>query len=102
MHEVDPYIKDIRRLSDEVNAEITLAKYQADREDQEIQKRDRDEASKSRRVLKWFVSKAEQDLSAIRSKQEQQSIRKLSAYSQNLARPESLLTMDRATKTKET
>lgn len=78
--EFKPDVDDIQRLGKEVTNEITLAKALADRQDQELQKKERVAASRQRSTLKRFIPKIENELDEIKKLQLLQSIRQSSEY----------------------
>ncbi|RDA94437.1 hypothetical protein CP533_2254 [Ophiocordyceps camponoti-saundersi (nom. inval.)] len=66
----------IQGCGKEVKAEVALAKAQADRQDQELQKKEREAASKSRLTLNGFMSKANDGIDNIRQEQLQRDQRR--------------------------
>ena len=71
---------EIQKLGKEVKDEIALAKAHADRQDQELQEKERVAQSRQRSRVKKFIPKAEKELETIKELQLQQSTRQLSQY----------------------
>ena len=78
--EFKPDIDAIQRYSDYVQREITLAKAQADRQDQQLQAREREEALQSRRGLNSFFSQNTTQLAEIREWEVQRHERQRRQY----------------------
>lgn len=78
--EFKPDVNDIKRLGNEVKNEIVLAKAQADRQDQELQEKERAAASKQRSRLRKFIPNVENELDTIKKLQVQQSMLRSSEY----------------------
>ncbi|RBA12849.1 hypothetical protein FPRO05_14071 [Fusarium proliferatum] len=74
--EFEPDASDIRRMGKNVEDEINLAKAQADRQDQMVQKKERVAASKQRSRLGKFIPKVESELDTIKELQMQRSTRR--------------------------
>ncbi|KAG7291980.1 hypothetical protein NEMBOFW57_002009 [Staphylotrichum longicolle] len=69
-------ISTIQKCGDEVREEITLAKARADFQDQELQRKEREAASGSRRKFKAMLSRTGNDLETIKEWQLQQEKRR--------------------------
>ena len=70
----------IQRCGDEVKEEIVLAKAQADLQDQELQKKEREAASGHRRKLRDILSRTGNDLDTVKEWQLQQDRRRLGMF----------------------
>ncbi|RDA89289.1 hypothetical protein CP532_0587 [Ophiocordyceps camponoti-leonardi (nom. inval.)] len=74
--EFKPDIDAVQASGKEVKAEVALAKAQADRQDQELQRKEREAASESRSILGRFMLKARDDIDVIRQQQLQRDQRR--------------------------
>ncbi|RCI15228.1 hypothetical protein L249_6927 [Ophiocordyceps polyrhachis-furcata BCC 54312] len=74
--EFKPDIDAVEASGKEVKAEVALAKAQADRQDQELQRKERESASESRSTLGRFMFRARDDLDTIRQQQLQRDQRR--------------------------
>jgi hypothetical protein len=73
--EFEPDASDIRRMGKNVKDEINLAKAQTDRQDQMLEQKEREAASKQRSRLRKFIPKVESELNTIKKLQMQRSTR---------------------------
>jgi hypothetical protein len=73
--EFEPDASDIRRMGKNVKDEINLAKAQTDRQDQMLEEKEREAASKQRSRLRKFIPKVESELDTIKKLQMQRSTR---------------------------
>ncbi|KAI6747494.1 hypothetical protein HG530_015874 [Fusarium avenaceum] len=73
--EFEPDVSDIRRMGKNVKDEINLAKAQTDRQDQMLEEKEREAASKQRSKLRKFIPKVESELDTIKKLQMQRSTR---------------------------
>lgn len=78
--EFAPYLNEIRRLGEEVGAEIHLAKAFADYQEQRLQVVERAAAAESRATLGAFLPNAERDFKSIKTSQALQHARKSGWY----------------------
>lgn len=78
--EFKPDVDNIKKLGKEVKDEIALAKAYADRQDQELQEKERAAQSRQRSRVKKFIPKVENELDKIKELQLQQSTRRSSQY----------------------
>jgi hypothetical protein len=77
-------VEAIRKLGKEAKDEIALAKAQADRQDQELQAKEREAASRQRSRLQKFTGETEKELNIIKNLQLLQSKRRSSQYFQSV------------------
>ncbi|KAK4160352.1 NACHT domain protein [Cladorrhinum sp. PSN259] len=82
--EFKPDLDDIQKLGMEVKDEIALAKAHADRQDQELQEKERVAQSRQRSRVKRFIPKVEKELETIKELQLRQSTRQLREERQRL------------------
>ncbi|KAM0368587.1 hypothetical protein ACHAO7_011095 [Fusarium culmorum] len=73
--EFAPNASDIRRMGKNVKDEINLAKAQTDRQDQMLEEKEREAASKQRSRLRKFIPKVQSELDTIKKLQMQRSTR---------------------------
>lgn len=78
--ELQSDVLEIKKLGNEVKAEIALAAAHAESQDQKLQALDRESASKSRSMLRSFMPKAERGLDELKAMHLQQLTRKSSEY----------------------
>ncbi|RYP49170.1 hypothetical protein DL768_005048 [Monosporascus sp. mg162] len=78
--EFEPDMDAIQRNSDDVQTAIALAKSQADNQDQQLQAREREEASESRKVLRKFFSLQDGQLDKIHKLELQRNERQIRQY----------------------
>ncbi|RYP08321.1 hypothetical protein DL765_008832 [Monosporascus sp. GIB2] len=78
--EFKPDMDAIRRDSDDVRTAIALVKSQADSQDQQLQAREREEASESRKFMKKFFSLQGSRLDEIRELELQRNERQIRQY----------------------
>ena len=78
--EFEPFEAEIRQCSKNVNKEISLAKAQADHQDQQLQLREREAASKGRKAWNEFMTKSGKENEKFREWRLQVEDRKASKY----------------------
>lgn len=81
--EFKPHVSDIQRLGKEVKEAIDFAKTKADLDEHNLQRKERDAASKQRSMIGKLVPQAKRELETIKNLQLQQSERQSSQSSQH-------------------
>ncbi|KAJ2896038.1 hypothetical protein MKZ38_005923 [Zalerion maritima] len=82
--EFKPDVEDVKRWANEVREEIALAKAQADYQDQELGKKEREDASSHRQKVKAFLSRTGNDIDMFKEKQLERDVRRYRKHRQRL------------------